>query len=817
MKTLSSILNLKFLCIILVSLQFVSINVNSQQPTVNGTEKKAETKFPLFFEKVYIHTDRTFYAGGDDIWFKAYLVNAISNIPMETSSNLYVDLISSDLQIQEQKLIRLNSGFGFGDFKLPDSVPGGTYKIRAYTNWMRNFGNIFLFEKEIKILGTKNIVKSNNIKREPTIQFFPESGSLINESLNNIAFKAVDENGKSCEAEGFLISSTNDTISLFKTAYAGMGVFSYMPLKGQKITAEGIIDKRKHFKVDMTEGHENGYGIQYNDYDTTSFFISIITNQQTLDQAKTPVVILNGMSHSKNCFTVQLNLSQIKTDIRVPKKNFYNGIACFTLYDTLLHPQSQRLVYISKNNNLNISLTSDKQEYLPREKTNLTIKVTDRYGFPIQANISLAVTDTELAPDNTNNIISYLNLESEIKGKIENPANYFDPSNKIRFRQLDLLLLTQGWRDFIWKRIKDTTISVKHMVEPGIALEGRVRQKFANNPIPNAGVTLFAPKAIKTKLFWTKTHADGKYYFDGLEFYGNQNITITTSNEKGKNKGWIFLDKAPDVKYPVMPFYVPIDSLITKTSYANNALKKRNILKKYTLSDTIQLNEVVVTGKNPIEEKQEREFYINGGPIDYNYKIQPEDESMDIGTYLAMKIPRLQISSEATDEGPVPYNRVMVRKNGALEPPAFILNGFPMRKGDLLDENVIYNLSVSDIDRIIVSTNDINSGGMGSYAIGIFTKPNAGTKTNFYSVNQSYPGYYEARTFYSPIYPEPNPSIKPDLRTTLYWNPEVKTNENGECTISYFNNDKKSKIRVTIEGLTNNGTPIVSTNNYIIK
>lgn len=108
----------------------------------------------LLFEKVYIHTDREHYAAGEDIWFKAYLVNAQLNTLINSSNNLYVELISTEAKIAERKVIRLDQGLGHGDFHLGDSIQGGTYSLRAYTNWMRNFGEKFIFEKEIQVYNT---------------------------------------------------------------------------------------------------------------------------------------------------------------------------------------------------------------------------------------------------------------------------------------------------------------------------------------------------------------------------------------------------------------------------------------------------------------------------------------------------------------------------------------------------------------------------------------------------------------------------------------------------------------------------------------
>ena len=70
-------------------------------------------------EKVYIHTDRSCYYPGDDIWFKAYLIDASDRFLSNQSNNLHVELISPSSKIIISRVIRLDGGLGNGDFKLP--------------------------------------------------------------------------------------------------------------------------------------------------------------------------------------------------------------------------------------------------------------------------------------------------------------------------------------------------------------------------------------------------------------------------------------------------------------------------------------------------------------------------------------------------------------------------------------------------------------------------------------------------------------------------------------------------------------------------
>src|SRR5664280_2097988 len=78
-------------------------------------------------EKVYIHTDRSCYYPGDDVWFRAYLIDASDKLLSGHSNNLHVELISPSTEIIISCIIRLDSGLGNGDFKLPGNLESGRY------------------------------------------------------------------------------------------------------------------------------------------------------------------------------------------------------------------------------------------------------------------------------------------------------------------------------------------------------------------------------------------------------------------------------------------------------------------------------------------------------------------------------------------------------------------------------------------------------------------------------------------------------------------------------------------------------------------
>ena len=102
-------------------------------------------------EKIHLHLDKPYYAIGDDIWFKAYIIDNSTDKLSGVSNALYVELINENDSVTKQIKLPVIAGLTWGDFKLTDTLPEGNYRIRAYTQWMRNAGPEFFFDKTIKI------------------------------------------------------------------------------------------------------------------------------------------------------------------------------------------------------------------------------------------------------------------------------------------------------------------------------------------------------------------------------------------------------------------------------------------------------------------------------------------------------------------------------------------------------------------------------------------------------------------------------------------------------------------------------------------
>lgn len=817
-------------------------------------ESKAQSK--LFFEKIYLHTDRETFVPGEDVWFSAYLVNGQNNNFINSSNTLYTELVRNDKsqEVVLKQIIRIEQGRAAGNFKLNDSIPTGTYTIRAWTNWMRNFGDFFIFEKQIQILGKDDAQKntlagntkpSTNLKetknsttykvnRTENIQFLPEGGSLIDSVGSLLAFKAVDASGKSLGFDAEIKNSKGELISGIKSE-SGIGVVFFTPLPNEVYTAKGRYTNGNSFETNLPKALRTGFALRVTNKDS-------VLNVVVSSNGKTPTngkqALLAVKSRGKVYFNIQFDLASPQVLVQVPKDQLPEGVNAITLYDEKGKPNCERLVYIDKADRPLINISTEKSIYSTNEKTTVQLKVTDSQNKPLKTSLSVATIDAGLVKPNEGNIVSYLMLQSELMGKIENPKQYFDTKNANRIKQLDLLLLTQGWRDFVWRRLADTTVKITQVAESGITVTGKVKQVLSEKPIGNSNVSMFANGAKGDKLFGGRTDSAGVYQLDGLELYGQQKLKLTSATDKGKKNGWITLDSLfKDTK--IKPF-VPEVAPIVQKPLVEELTKRLKVMKNASLRDTIHLNEVRVVDRNvSLFDRVVGDF---GYPVE-DYTVTKADyDYYSLKSFLMHKSGGIREIDNPNNPGESFLAYPVF--NGFVQPRIVVNNKeLPFTDYDPQSVkndyyNTYWSLAMSKVERVVIkhlvgiapqinqspnlnteegetATAENSRPGDDVYIIYLTLKSGALDKKIFNSIVEDVTGYYQAKSFYNTQIMGLQQSN--DQRTTINWVPLVITNENGEATVSYNNSGLKSKVNVFVEGLTSAGNPVAGSLTYEVK
>jgi len=156
-------------------------------------------------EEIFLHSDREEYVSGEDLWFNVYLIDRQNCKPSLNSKIVYIELLNTENRPVVQKRILLDKGFGPGQIILPDTLSSGTYTIRAYTSWMKNFfpGNCFV----------KDISVFNTLSSKPFKQKLSH-GTIINNGRGNPDTDKVKGKGVSFSVN----NSKSDILELYVNA-----------------------------------------------------------------------------------------------------------------------------------------------------------------------------------------------------------------------------------------------------------------------------------------------------------------------------------------------------------------------------------------------------------------------------------------------------------------------------------------------------------------------------------------------------------------------------------------------------------------------
>ena len=779
-------------------------------------------------EKVYLHTDRDFYHPGDVVWFKSYVVDGLTHIFPDSSKNLHVELISPASEIMDSRIIRLENGQGNGDFTLPDSLRSGKYYLRAYTNYMRNFSDQLFFNKEISVIGGSSVpeVDSDNIyitNSNLEITFFPEGGSLIDNVSSIVAFKAVNGAGDGCDVSGEVYSSDGKLITTFKSIHRGMGKFILQPVPDNSYYAIVKSSDGDVIRQDLPESLLKGFVLAAKLKRTDEHMVTLKTNPETLSRYLNRDLLITISSHKKNIKTLIVKIDSLQNTFILPTEDMPDGILMVTLFGLDNKPLCERLIFVRNMDDINVFIETDKKIYKQRDSVSVRLSVTDNFNTGHKVFLSFSAAENlyfDSASQFPSTISSWFLLESDIHGPVEEPSSYFDPSNPDRLKDLDLLLLTQGWRDFEWKYKE-----LKYPPESGFTISGRLRRSVINTPLINATVTIGIFQEKSNIITSVKTDSAGRFTLDLDNLTGNAKVVVNAMDEKGNFQGRLLLDSVnyspPEVKKSKSRNYFAVreDKLIIDNfkSLQETYEIKRSIRRKYTLSDTILIDEVRIIAQR---KETPREFNVNQirlvyGQPDKEIIITPQLEGASISDILIGRVSGLTLSKPTRTSSGIRIHGMTSFSES--QEPLFLLDGIVSSYGE------VNSIPKNWIDRIDVIKSEKAAafgirGAFGVISVITKTSENITYKPVSYAVSTEISGYDASRIFYSPKHITTRQNgYMPDLRSTLYWLPDIKVVTNQDYLVKYFNADVSSTYAIIVEGITSDGIPVTGKTDYEVK
>jgi len=690
-----------------------------------------------------------------------------------------------------------------------------------------------------------------------TVRFFPEGGQLVKGISSIVAFEATSRDKGAADVEGTVVLPSGEELAHIRSLHDGMGYFEYKP--EEKAGVAKIDYEGSTYQFDLPEALPQGYVLRI---DNRREMLDITVARSSQAMKDTLAVFVSSQGRPYKCMTLDFE-DELNCQFRISTKELPPGVQQISLVNLKGETLCERFCYVMPRSSMLLACKTDHALYRPFEPVTCRIKVRDHLNRPVQANLSVSIRNGVESDfrEYDHSIYTDLLLVSDLKGYIHQPGFYFENQSAERFKMLDVLLLVRGWRKYDLSRlIGKRPFLPRYLPETSLTLYGQVESYFGK-ALRNVGVSILARRDSVSIAGMTKTDSLGYFSAPVDGFSGSMDALIQTRNEGKKwNKQAVvklFRNFEPSLR---KLDYYELNPEWKETGDLKQLLDTLDIAYKDSVfgPDHHLLDEVVVNAKrlNLLLKQTERfEKEILG----YYNITQVVDKMRDKGEAvynLPMLLKELNPNFRLSDSLSLHYNNSRV---------LFIVNGGVLSYGKtdyVLDKDVdaiksimlyydqaggesvfVMNKQSNRVTKFTANNfwsgrwqdGDLSDLSLQD-AIGADSGPDALwgekdrktmkkgplqkssvvvcsiTTIDDWDPNKTYKarrgirhtyiqGYNEPLEFYSPAYPDGAPLYTEDSRRTLYWNPNVKTNEKGEAVIRCYNSDNSAPLIINVETL----------------
>ena len=797
----------------LLVFHFLTAAISSKAQTNNDDVDSLAGRFIMELhnntkEQIFVQTNKWFYTAGEELWLKAYIINAISHKLYSHSKTLYADLVDDKDSAVAQLLLNIPRQQTEGLIPLSIDLREGYYWLRVYTANMLQHDSlaisvlpIYVVNKRLPSILTDEVNDTVKVTTNETLQvsFFPEGGALIEATNAIIGFKITDTKGRPTEVSGYITDSLYKEVTVFKSDSNGLGRFNYFVLQSRKSIAHIKWNNQEFtWQLPKSTHYASRVSVIEEDANNIKALVSLDDSLYKKDRR----TYLLGISRDSLCFA---SVGEGMYEVSIPKRNFPSGIATLVLFNDQKQVVSERAVYINKEKE-GVVIKTNKDNYKIRDKVTLTITNGDGSPQSEIAALSISVNDDNLAEQP---------LESAT-----NPYQQLEITNQ----PSDDFLLTQP-QLYTGKNFNTyfAAVTPKESFDVDSSITD-IKGKIVNNknqPLANRIITLYSTQKIN--LFTsTITDSSGHFTFPMLYYPDSIMFTIQVSDKKGfKENDKIVIEPIPYPKFAT-PLSLKQRLSLPQIHQLQNFREKH--LDDYTVG----------TGKE----------WLKGVTVFSKRKILPYDENKRISMFSRIltgdelrKLTNNDIGIALLMVPGFHYRPIVVGLNGPTSmvgvESSFSKNfridasGGPLwiLDGAYVTEEVAMATPPNIIDFIEV-LNPPQSAFFGTRgangAVIINTKINLNIESGYDKVGilRYIPkSYHMAPEFSMPDYNDKRvkESNFNDSRSTLYWNGHVYTNDKGKAVVSFFTADAVSTYTITVSGITVNGDIIYKKSTFNTK
>jgi hypothetical protein len=358
---------------------FLSLKIIGNCQTESGLKLITHAEDFKLQERVLLIPDQDFYLAGESINFSALTFDAALQMPIEFSSIVYVELFNQDNNVISAKKILLKQGECVNDLALPRKLETGYYYIRAYTNYMKNFGPGMFFYKKIKVVnpfyGIKYHDNADVVHDKMKLDISAESGKIVYDVENKIAFHLANLNDSI-----HVLLYKNDSVVAKANNKNGFGVFDFTPTINNKYRVEATSFKKGKAVVELKDIVQSGVICKLDSVNKGNAFLKVIT--KNYDKFPISVFVENNTVLYECSNTISKPEALLKIELPA-------GLNKIILKNSNQEEVSERLIYIKPKTKLEITANLDKPKALQGDSVILHINtnVNDSIHYVVALNL----------------------------------------------------------------------------------------------------------------------------------------------------------------------------------------------------------------------------------------------------------------------------------------------------------------------------------------------------------------------------------------------------------------------------------------------
>lgn len=786
---------------------------------------------PGIGEKMYVHHDKPFYAAGEKMWFKSYLVKMATNLPVNQNDALHIDLISPEGALVVSDLYKSANGISYGQLAIPEELESGVYHLKAYSGWMKNFDERLYYHEDIEIFNTSDTgglfskTKKDSVN---TLRFYPEGGGLVEALPAQVGFVAKNKVGEVTKIRGRLLDMEGRRVSPVKSEYNAPGSFFILPKSNKKyrvLVMSDIFDG-----VNFPAVKSTGYSIMINNLKTNTIDVTVRGTMKLEGNKFYVLVISNGILYDRRIGLLTRGL--FRTEI--PKSNLPSGIAQILLVDEFGKLQCKRLAFINQPEKANVKYYLAKKDFGQRDRIDIVLELKNENGKALSnANISVSVLDKDKISRNQygRNIGSYLKLGYLSDNSIENPGALFEDFDRETLKSLDLVMLAQQTVlpgidsfDSLKKEKKLSAITSSSTIEykRGITYSGLAVEKNGGKYFANGFITIISTPDPADGSWYVKTDEKGKFLLPDLEITDSTRVLVKAINSKGLPVAIDLLFDTPGGSTIVGETEtVQIDVPEYAKQYMEQVLSAEQTMSSFSTTVPSTLEKSVVENSNMRSPfgNPDHVVFIDDNYRQYSNMFQvfksrfPGVTVIDNGGEAQINLRGEKDEVVLILDGMILYDPVGEGKED-IEKGTEMKEYFAIRSGGV--KKILAEIDLAIIDRVEVirnisgNTSEVIKRANGIVAIYTNHGKNKPFELQSEGVTEMWlSGFKAHETFISPNHSKDDRSkFAPDLRSTMYWNPQIITNRRGRAKIGFYNSDEARNLQICVEGITEDGMPI---------